>query len=90
MLGDLYQAFGPRLFYFLIGAPIFIFVLSKIYFLRKRGMRNGLKKPPGPKGWPLIGNLLDMPTSNQYLTYMAWGKKYGERHHGISSALHRR
>ncbi|KZT34407.1 cytochrome P450 [Sistotremastrum suecicum HHB10207 ss-3] len=78
MLGDLYQAFGPRLFYFLIGAPIFIFLLSKIYLLRKRGMRNGLKKPPGPKGWPLIGNLLDMPTSNQYLTYMDWGKKYGD------------
>ncbi|KAI9452763.1 cytochrome P450, partial [Lactarius psammicola] len=32
--------------------------------------------PPGPKGLPLVGNVLDMPTRNQWLTYWRWGKKY--------------
>ncbi|KAF9033183.1 cytochrome P450 [Panaeolus papilionaceus] len=33
--------------------------------------------PPGPRAWPLIGNLLDMPTSQEWLTFAKWGKKYG-------------
>ncbi|KAF9050876.1 OrdA protein [Hymenopellis radicata] len=34
--------------------------------------------PPGPKGLPLIGNVLDMPTEGKdWLTYADWGHKYG-------------
>ncbi|KAG9019039.1 hypothetical protein FRB90_006995 [Tulasnella sp. 427] len=33
--------------------------------------------PPGPPGLPLIGNILDMPTSKFVLTYSKWGEKYG-------------
>lgn len=78
MLWDLYRTFEFDPFLFLIGAAGCILLLSKIYFSTKGGLRNGLRKPPGPKGWPLIGNLLDMPKSHQYLTYMEWRKKYGE------------
>ncbi|KAF5327249.1 hypothetical protein D9619_004584 [Psilocybe cf. subviscida] len=33
--------------------------------------------PPGPKGYPLIGSVFDMPTSKQWLTYAQWAKVYG-------------
>ncbi|TFK33693.1 cytochrome P450, partial [Crucibulum laeve] len=32
--------------------------------------------PPGPKGLPLIGSLLDMPSSSEWVTYAEWGKKF--------------
>lgn len=38
----------------------------------------GRKYPPGPRGLPLLGNLLDMPTEHEWLTFAKWGKKYGE------------
>ena len=35
------------------------------------------KLPPGPKGWPIIGNLLDMPKAQQWFTFSEWKKIYG-------------
>ena len=32
---------------------------------------------PGPKGLPIIGSALDMPTSHEYKVYGDWAKKYG-------------
>ncbi|KAF9463431.1 cytochrome P450 [Collybia nuda] len=34
--------------------------------------------PPGPKGLPLIGNILDMPTEKEWLTFARWGEKWGD------------
>ncbi|KAK0185241.1 cytochrome P450 [Armillaria mellea] len=34
--------------------------------------------PPGPRGIPLIGNLLDMPSEKEWLTFAKWGEKYGD------------
>ncbi|KAH8073380.1 cytochrome P450 [Cristinia sonorae] len=33
--------------------------------------------PPGPKGWPIIGNLLDVPKTFQWLKHAEWHKQYG-------------
>jgi hypothetical protein len=33
--------------------------------------------PPGPKKWPLLGNILDMPSAKEWLTFAEWGRKYG-------------
>ena len=38
----------------------------------------GLPLPPGPKGYPLIGNLFDMPASKPWILYDQWFKVYGE------------
>lgn len=34
--------------------------------------------PPGPKGFPLIGNLLDVPPSSQWRTFAEWKERWGE------------
>ncbi|KAF8874936.1 hypothetical protein BD779DRAFT_230375 [Infundibulicybe gibba] len=36
-----------------------------------------LPLPPGPKGLPIIGNLLDMPTDKQWEVFGEWSKIYG-------------
>ncbi|KAJ3824541.1 cytochrome P450 [Lentinula raphanica] len=33
--------------------------------------------PPGPTGLPLIGNVMDMPSESEWLTFAEWGRKYG-------------
>ncbi|KAF8576044.1 cytochrome P450 [Ramaria rubella] len=34
--------------------------------------------PPGPKRLPVIGNALQMPEHNNWLTFTEWGKYYGD------------
>ncbi|CCM01202.1 uncharacterized protein FIBRA_03250 [Fibroporia radiculosa] len=41
------------------------------------GKRKGAL-PPGPKGWPIIGNALGMPTSHHWKTFTEWSEKWGE------------
>ncbi|KAG1820513.1 cytochrome P450 [Suillus subaureus] len=53
-----------------------------VYLLKQ--VFNKLKNPaypPGPPGWPLIGNVLDMPHIKPWLTFTEWGKKYGHISH---------
>ncbi|KAE9388468.1 cytochrome P450 [Gymnopus androsaceus JB14] len=34
--------------------------------------------PPGPKGWPIVGNIFDVPKDKQlHIAYMEMGRKYG-------------
>ena len=33
--------------------------------------------PPGPKRYPLVGNVLDMPTEREWLTFAKWGDTWG-------------
>ncbi|KAI0057368.1 cytochrome P450 [Artomyces pyxidatus] len=39
--------------------------------------RPGMSLPPGPKGYPLIGNLLEFPTESPWLRFAEWGKQWG-------------
>ncbi|KAG2032312.1 cytochrome P450 [Suillus americanus] len=43
--------------------------------------KNPASYPPGPRGWPLIGNILDVPRVKPWLTFTEWGKKYGDITH---------
>ncbi|KAI0036969.1 cytochrome P450 [Vararia minispora EC-137] len=41
------------------------------------GKRSCISKPPGPPGYPLIGNLFDMPTKEQHKGFAELASKYG-------------
>lgn len=54
-------------------------VLLIFLYLKRNNARSSYKLPlpPGPKGLPVIGNLLDMPTSFEWETYHKWSKELG-------------
>ncbi|KAF8523968.1 cytochrome P450 [Hysterangium stoloniferum] len=49
-----------------------------VCFLRRRRLPKGLRLPPGPPGYPIIGNLLDLPKRHEWKTYKDWANTYGD------------
>ncbi|OCH87155.1 cytochrome P450 [Obba rivulosa] len=42
------------------------------------GQRCSRPPPPGPVGWPIIGNIIDIPTTEpQWMVFKRWGEKWG-------------
>jgi hypothetical protein len=63
-----------------ITAVDFLVVLVSIYFvlvLQDYRRRGGLPYPPGPQSWPIIGNLLDVPSRHPWAAYAEMSKTYG-------------
>ena len=54
-------------------------VVLLVIFLMRAFLRSNrkLSLPPGPKGLPLVGNILDMPSEKEWLTFTRWGELYG-------------
>ena len=54
------------------------FVGLASYLVRRLVRKRSPPLPPGPPGWPLIGNLLEFPTYAPYKTFAAMSGKYGK------------
>lgn len=62
----------------LVTCAAFLLILYLYSKKRINGVYSHLPYPPGPKKLPLIGNLLDMPTSFEWFTYHKWCKEFSE------------
>ncbi|KAG1804551.1 cytochrome P450 [Suillus subaureus] len=51
------------------------------YLVKQVLNKNLTPYPPGPRGWPLVGNIQDIPQIKPWLTFAEWGKKYGAISH---------
>ncbi|KAG2066224.1 cytochrome P450 [Suillus decipiens] len=51
------------------------------YLVKQVLNMNSASYPPGPRGWPLVGNIRAIPEIKPWLTFTEWGKKYGPISH---------
>ncbi|KAG8445805.1 hypothetical protein GDO86_010551 [Hymenochirus boettgeri] len=58
-------------------ATYFVLALVVLNILNQWNKGVSRHFPPGPKGWPLIGNLLDINLKKPHLTYIELSKTYG-------------
>ncbi|KAF3004322.1 hypothetical protein E8E13_009333 [Curvularia kusanoi] len=62
----------------LVAASLGVYLLYK-YFesCRLNRVPAGLKPLPGPKGYPIVGSVPDVPEKNGFIKFADWGKEYG-------------
>ena len=57
--------------------PFAAFLLAAFSYALLHVRSRGLPYPPGPKRIPIIGNLIDMPSKEAWVTYKKWSAQYG-------------
>ena len=60
-----------------LGICILGLALSTAALVLNRKWRGVARLPPGPAGYPVIGNLLSMPTSEEWLYWSKLSARYG-------------
>lgn len=62
---------------FLLILDVFLAIIGVYLFKKIFSPPPTTPYPPGPKGLPLLGNALDMPTFQEWKTYAQWGNRWG-------------
>lgn len=52
-------------------------ILGCAALVRLARWRSRSNLPPGPKGFPIVGNLFDLASTHAWEQFGAWGKQYG-------------
>ncbi|KAF8902856.1 cytochrome P450 [Mucidula mucida] len=59
--------------------PIACFGVAVLLYISYRIVTpKSYPRPPGPKGLPVLGNLLDMPTEKHWLKFTEWAQEFGD------------
>lgn len=52
------------------------YILGLVLVVRRVLMGSGESLPPGPKGWPIIKNIRDIPSEYQWKAFLQWSREY--------------
>lgn len=53
-------------------------ILAFFLFLYNQWISRKVTLPPGPRRWPFIGNVTQLPQVNPWFTFREWAKTYGK------------
>jgi cytochrome P450 len=62
----------------MIGFILFSLCVAIAVYLVIARKKDDPRLPPGPKGYPLFGNILDIDTEKMHLKLTQWAKEYGD------------
>ncbi|KAF5336531.1 hypothetical protein D9611_006546 [Ephemerocybe angulata] len=58
-------------------ATALVILLGYLLFVHWQ-RQHSARRPPGPRGLPLIGNAFQIPKDKQWLVWDKWRRKYGD------------
>jgi hypothetical protein len=63
--------------YVLVIASLAALALATLWIRQLLGSQSSLPLPPGPKGLPILGNLLDLAGDDMYVKCRDWSRQFG-------------